>query len=470
MRAPSGSRVFRLAAAVGSLLTAALLLAATPKADARSVHVVLSGDSIVEGLPTMGTPGTDLATRLQAALVASSTGRRLGWVTGGSGFIPAHATCGGGRAGCLPAGLPIETPWERTGSWVDEGILFTPPSTEGANGLPSRSTTPGSWAGTKVVADTIAVMHATQQASGTLRVLIDMVEATAGRITGGSTTVGPLSSRVGVFLPGQLASGSGLAEGTRIESTRATGAIGSVPCPCVILDRPAIADAEAVRIAATGSDPRELSFPTGSAPGSPASLPVRREITGLRWGAHSLAIGNAGGTVTFLGAIGGRSSTRANAVTVSRLGHAGALAGDDLAPNQRAAMLLVRPTLTVDMRGLNDELAEVTLRRSPAVSRALFRDALRVRFGLARSGGGGCIHVPHAPTPSVPVAVSSAYREISRSTARVNRCSWSDAFASSWTRSGATAWTTDGKHPTAAGYARLASALAKSLATRSELR
>lgn len=123
----------------------------------------------------------------------------------------------------------------------------------------------------------------------------------------------------------------------------------------------------------------------------------------------------------------------------------------------------------MNLRGTNDKLTETSGLRSSEQARASFGTGLRIRFALARLTG-GCVYVPHAPNPRFGPALDSAYAAIARGIAAETSCDYVDAFKGVWTRGQATRWTTDGSHPTADGYKRLATALARSLASRGELR
>lgn len=303
-----------------------------------------------------------------------------------------------------------------------------------------------------------------------MRVLVDLVQARVVSVVAGASAIGPTTDQVGYFIPGQKLTGDGLAPNTRVAGVRQSGSTGGAQCPCVTLDRPAIASRRDVDVSATGPNPRVADFDTSDdLAEADEGRPIRRDLSGLAFGPHSLAVGNLRGELTFLGASGERTRSSRPAIVINEVGRGGATVEANLAPSQQAALLLLRSDLTVNLRGTNDQLTEVTRLRSSDVARARFASGLLTRFGLARLTG-GCVYVPHAPNPLFTTQLDSAYASIARDIARRSGCDYVEAFSRVWPRSQAIKWTTDGSHPTTKGYERLAGALAAKLAPRSELR
>lgn len=446
------------------LLAFATLTLGSRPADARPIRIVLVGDSITESLSTYANPGTDLGSLVLKELLSSRSATRYGWRSGGTGYVPAHRACSGG-VGCLPAGIPVSTPWRRTGTWFDLGQHLTAKASEGADGMPSTSREPGSWTSTRVTGDSISVITGNAGEDGTVKVLVDQVSATVDSLVAGSRTIAGIQLGSGEFIPGQSLSGPGLQSGTKVTAFKATGLLGGLACPCVSLDRPVLTTTGKVSLSAAGPSPRTLVFGTGS--GNPTGMPQRHDLEGLTDGTHSLAVGNAGGAVTFLGAVAERTRTPGRALVINRVARSSSLSSEDIAPAQLAALRLLRADLTVNLRGTNDEFIE-DFGRPPNIARGRFDASLDARFELATQTG-GCMYVPHAPNPRLPSARTAAYLAIARAAAGRNRCDYVNAFAGLWTRSTASRWTQDGTHPTPKGYAKLARALASAIASRKDL-
>jgi hypothetical protein len=181
-----------------------------------------------------------------------------------------------------------------------------------------------------------------------------------------------------------------------------------------------------------------------------------------------LAVGDTAGALTFLGASGERVAGVAPALVINQLGRGGSTVSENLHPAQQTALLLLRSNLTVNLRGTNDELSEMYNFKPRELARSRFSDGLLLRFGLATQTG-GCMYVPHAPNPNFSTALDAIYGGLARAAAQQTGCDYVDALNGVWTMQKATQWTTDGTHPTARGYSRLATALAAAIATRPEL-
>ena len=182
-------RRLALAAALGAVT---LLVVGPPGAAGtatRRVTVALTGDSIVEGQGVTSRHG--MAAELRARL------HRLGFATGGLGFVPSHAA----SVRALPDGAVDGSPWRYTGLWrylgvspffSSDRVLFRAGGAFGADARAAETDVPGARAGATLAGDRFAVLFARGPDAGAFAFSVGgrlrIIRARAPTVEGGGMT------------------------------------------------------------------------------------------------------------------------------------------------------------------------------------------------------------------------------------------------------------------------------------------
>ena len=177
-------------------------------------------------------------------------------------------------------------------------------------------------------------------------------------------------------------------------------------------------------------------------------------------GRHTLTVhGPRNGLLTFTGIIAARPApTDGTQLEIDNLGHAGRAPDTDLAPRVEQAILLRHYDLSVFLYGYI-----AALEASPGATADTYRQALLTRARLARTRGGRCLIVAPAPLPE-PAATIRLVASLDQGVARQAGCTYTTVLTHLWRDPQAAIdqglTVVDGIHPTPAGYARMAAALA----------
>ncbi|HEY5196457.1 MAG TPA: SGNH/GDSL hydrolase family protein [Solirubrobacteraceae bacterium] len=150
-------------------------------------------------------------------------------------------------------------------------------------------------------------------------------------------------------------------------------------------------------------------------------------------------------------------------ISLDVLGHAAALAQDNLDPGEAAQLRLLAPTLTIILFGTVEEFEESNGGLTPHTAEADFVNGLRERARIAHASG-TCVFVSHTPNAIVGPGIQARFRVIEKEQAKRDGCAYSNILANAFgplSEAGKSGLTIDTIHPTPAGYLRMAALLAK---------
>ena len=145
-------------------------------------------------------------------------------------------------------------------------------------------------------------------------------------------------------------------------------------------------------------------------------------------------------------------------IQVDNDGHSARLPGTDLRSRVEEAILQRRYAVSVFLYGY---IGEITV--SPGAAARAYEQGLLTRARLARMHGGACLIVAPTPMQDVSAVQVSLVAVIEHDVARRAGCTYTTALTHLWNPGRAVAQhllVIDGIHPTAAGYRRIARALA----------